>query len=81
VFICVHLWFSSGMATDEPPEYGSLVIAALLLLALAFAGYWITTYVQPGADPWSLLPWFALAAGVIFAVALAGYLRPGRKRQ
>jgi len=64
----------------EGPAYGSLVIAALLILALAFAGYWIFNYVQPGADPWSILPWFGLAAGIIFAVALAGWLSPRRRR-
>ena len=31
----------SGMAGGKPPEYGTLVTAALLILALAFAGYWI----------------------------------------
>jgi len=29
------------MAGGKPPEYGTLVTAALLILALAFAGYWI----------------------------------------
>ena len=29
------------MANDDSPEYGTLVTAALLILALAFAGYWI----------------------------------------
>jgi hypothetical protein len=33
------------MAGGEPPEYGTLVTAALLILALTFAGCWIYIYV------------------------------------
>jgi hypothetical protein len=56
---------------DNLPEYGTLVIAALLLLALTFAGYWILFYVEPGHDPRALLPWFGGAAA---AIVVAGIL-------
>jgi len=39
------------MAGGEPPEYATLVTAALLILALAFAGYWIYTYVGDTGQP------------------------------
>lgn len=66
------------MPADERPELGTLVIAALLLLALAFAGYWIITYVQPGADPWALLPWFGGATAIIIVLGFLAYMRPRR---
>ena len=66
------------MPNSGPPETGTLVIAALLLLALTFAGYWIFTYVQPGSHPWGLLPWFGGAALVILAVGFFAYLLGGR---
>jgi hypothetical protein len=68
------------MPEPAPPEHGTLLIAALLLLALAFAGYWIATYVQPGANPWAALPWFGIAAGVIIVVGLLTYMRPRRRK-
>ncbi|HZR84445.1 MAG TPA: hypothetical protein VFD92_25325 [Candidatus Binatia bacterium] len=54
------------------PELGSLIVAALLLLAIAFAGSWIIAYVTPGVNPWSLLPWFGAAA---LAILVAGLVR------
>ena len=68
------------MPSYQPPEHGTLLIAALLILALLFAGYWIMTYVQPGANPWALLPWFGLAAAVIILLGLLTYLRPRRDK-
>ena len=64
------------MADDEPPEYGTLVTAALLILALVFAGYWIYTYVGNTGQP--LTPWFGVAAGVIVVVAILNYVLSGR---
>ncbi len=53
------------------PAYGgTLVVAALLILALAFAGSWIVAYVAPGGDPWRLVPWFGAAAVVIVVLGL-----------
>ena len=67
------------MPTGGAPERGTLLIAALLILALIFAGEWILTYVRPGANPWALLPWFGIAALVIVVVGLVVYLAGGRK--
>ncbi len=69
------------MADAEPPERGTLLIAALLLLALAFAGSWIAVYVEPGSNPKALLPWFGIGALVIIIWGLVNYLRPRRNRR
>jgi hypothetical protein len=63
----------------EPPERGTLIMAALLLLALALAGSWIVASVEPGRNPRALLPWFGAAAAVIIALGLVSYLRSRRK--
>jgi membrane protein implicated in regulation of membrane protease activity len=69
------------VARDGPPEYGTLIIAALLILALAFAGNWIIAYVQPGRSPRALLWWFGIAAIAIVVGGLAVYMRPWRRGQ
>ena len=63
----------------KPPEAGSLLIAALLLLVLGFAGSWIIEYVQPDAKPWALVPWFMGAAAVIIVVGLTLIVVQGRR--
>lgn len=55
---------------SPPDESGTLLIAALLILALAFAGAWVIGYVSGGGPPWGLLRWFGAAAGLIIVVAL-----------
>jgi hypothetical protein len=65
------------MADDQSPEYGTLIISALLLLALAFAGCWIFYYARFGAAPWGLLPWFGAAGVVIIVLGLLNYFRGG----
>ncbi len=67
------------MADSEPPEHSTLVIAALMILALAFAAAWIATYVEPGSNPRALLPWFGAGAAVIIIWGLVTYIRPRRK--
>jgi len=67
------------MASNQVPEAGTLLIAALLLLLLAFAGSWIIAYVQPGQNPWELVPWFLGAAGVIVVVGLLAVIIGGRR--
>jgi hypothetical protein len=62
----------------QPPAYGTLVIAALLILALVFTGEWIITYVQPGGHPAALFPWFLAAAAAILLLGLVIYLLRGR---
>jgi len=66
--------------TEEPPEHGTLVIAALLILAIAFAGAWIIAYVNPGTNPWRLLPWFGLGAAIIVIVGIITDVLPRRRR-
>jgi hypothetical protein len=66
---------------DGTPEGGTLIIAALLVLALGFAGYWIIQYAQTGGPPSGLLPWFGWGAVAIVIVGLAVMLlRGGTKR-
>lgn len=63
------------------PEGGTLIIAALLILALAFAGYWILQYAQTGGPPNAIVPWFGVGAAVIVVAGLAAMLlRGGRRR-
>ena len=61
-----------AVADQDSPEYGTLVTAALLILALAFAGYWIYTYVGDTGQP--LTPWFGVAAVIIVLVAIANFV-------
>jgi hypothetical protein len=70
-----------AVATEEPAERGTLVIAALLLLALAFAGYWIISYLRGLGPPWYALPWFGAAAGVIVVVGYLAGMLPGQIRR
>lgn len=62
------------MANDDSQDYGSLVVSALLVLSIAFAGYWIYEYAQTGSPPWSLTGWFAGAAAVISVGGIAWYI-------
>ncbi len=66
------------MADRQPPEIGTLIIAALLILAIVFAGYWISAYAGASGRPWGVLPWFGAAAVAIVAVGALAYLRRGR---
>lgn len=66
------------MAEPDPSEQGTLVIAVMLLLALAFAGYWIATYARLQSPPWHLLPWFLLAQAVVGGLGLLASMRRGR---
>lgn len=67
------------MADKDPPEeQGSLLIAALLLLGLLFAGLWIDAYVKTGGRPWQMVSWFGAMAAVIVVGGLALILRRGR---
>ena len=63
------------------PEGGTLIIAALLVLALGFAGYWIIQYAQTGGPPSGLFPWFGIGALAIVVVGLIGMLLRGGARR
>jgi FtsH-binding integral membrane protein len=62
------------MPADNSPRQGSLVVAALIVLGLMFAGHWIVSYVTE-SDPWVLLPWYGVAAAVIIVFGIATILR------
>jgi hypothetical protein len=66
---------------SRTPEGGTLIISALLILALGFAGYWIMRYAQSGAPPDDILPWFTIGAALIVIVGLAALLLRGGGRQ
>ncbi len=67
------------MDKSSTPEGSTLLIAALLLLVLGFAGSWIIAYVTPDRNPWALVPWFTGAAGVIVVIGLGLILFSERK--
>lgn len=60
----------------EKHREGSLVVAALIVLGLLFAGHWIVSYVKK-ADPWAILPWYGVAAAVIVIFGVVTILRRG----
>lgn len=61
------------MPTEKSPGQGSLIVAALIVLGIVFAGHWIVSYVRT-ANPWALIPWYVVAAVLIIVV---GNLRRG----
>ena len=64
------------MPSDKLPREGSLIVAALIVLALVFAGHWIVSYVEEDTNPWALAPWYGIAAVLI--VAFGFYRNLGR---
>jgi hypothetical protein len=68
-------------APTNPNESGTMIVAALLILALAFAGYWITVAATSDrVDTSPLLLQFAIAAGAIVTVGICAYVLLSRKR-
>lgn len=65
---------------SRTPEGGTLIIAALLILSLGFAGYWIMRYAQTGGPPDGILPWFFMAAMAIVIVGVLALLLGGGRR-
>jgi hypothetical protein len=63
------------MPKPKLPENGTLLTAALLVLGLVFGASWINVYVQPGSDPWAIVPWFLGAAALIVVVGIAFAIR------
>ena len=69
------------MLNYKPSEQGTLVIIALLVLSLVFAGLWINSAVEPGGNPRGLLPWFGGAAVVIILLGFIIYWVQTRSRR
>lgn len=63
-----------------PPSNGTLVVAALLVLGLVFASYWIRSAVLPPGDT-SWVRWFAVAVGVILVAGFYVYVRADRGKR
>lgn len=59
------------MVPEKSPGQGSLIVAALIVLGIVFAGHWIVSYVKT-TDPWAIIPWYGIAAVLII---LFGNLR------
>jgi hypothetical protein len=61
------------MLPEKSSGQGSLIVAALIVLGIVFAGHWIVSYVQ-STNPWEIIPWYIVAAVVIIVF---GNLRRG----
>ena len=61
------------MLPEKSPDQGSLIVAALIVLGIVFAGHWILSYVQT-SNPWAIIPWYGVAAVLIIVF---GNLRRG----
>ena len=74
---CAFLRIVVGKHEDMLPEkssgQGSLIVAALIVLGIVFAGHWIVSYVRT-TNPWALIPWYGVVAVLIIVV---GNLRRG----
>ena len=57
---------------------GSMIIAALIVLGIVFAGAWITFYVDPARNPRVLFPWFGAAVAAIIVLGVLIAMRQGR---
>ena len=62
---------------DQSAGNGSLIVAALIVLGLLFAGHWIVSYVKD-TNPWAIMPWYGLAAGIIIVLGIYTISRRGR---
>ena len=57
------------MLPEKSPGQGSLIVAALIVLAILFTGHWIVSYVH-SSDPWALIPWYGVAAVIIIVFGI-----------
>ena len=67
------------MPADQSPREGSLIVAALIVLGIVFAGHWIISYVKH-TDPWAILPWYGIAVAAIIVFGIVTILRRGRDK-
>ena len=65
------------MLPEKTPGQGSLIVAALIVLGIVFAGHWIINYVKT-SNPWAIIPWYGVAAvlivvfGIVFGIVRRG---------
>ena len=66
------------MLPEKSPGQGSLIVAALIVLGIVFAGHWIISYVNTN-NPWSIIPWYGVAAVliIVFGIVLGNLRRRG----
>jgi hypothetical protein len=64
---------STDIMPEKSPGQGTLIVAALIVLGIVFAGHWIVSYVQ-STNPWAIIPWYGVAAVLIIVL---GNLRWG----
>lgn len=48
---------------------GSLIVAALIVLAIVFTGHWIVSYVRT-TNPWAIIPWYGVGAVLIIVFGM-----------
>ena len=61
------------MLPGKSPGQGILIVAALIVLGIVFAGHWIVSYVHT-SNPWAIIPWYGVSAVLIIVF---GILRRG----
>ena len=61
------------MLPEKSRGQGSLIVAALIVLGIVFAGHWIVSYVHT-SNPWAIIPWYGVSAVLIIVF---GILRRG----
>ncbi len=61
------------MPTEKSPGQGTLIVAALIVLGIVFAGHWIVSSVRT-TNPWAIIPWYGV---VVVFIIVVGILRRG----
>lgn len=66
------------MLPEKSPGQGSLIVSALIVLGIVFAGHWIISYVNT-RNPWSIIPWYGVAAVliIVFGIVFGNLRRRG----
>ena len=66
------------MLPEKSPGQGSLIVSALIVLGIVFAGHWIIRYVNT-SNPWSIIPWYGVAAVliIVFGIVFGNLRRRG----
>ena len=64
------------MPPAKSPLEGRLIVAALIVLGIVFAGHWNVSYVQ-NSNPWAITPGYGGAVALIIIIGLFTNLRRG----